>query len=94
MNIQPLYDKIIIKAIHSAETTDSGIIVREVKKPNSGKVLAIGHGKEQKDGTLRPLKVQVGDIVMYPVGAGMKITVEKEDYLVMTEVDVIGIIMN
>ena len=72
MKLQPLGDRIVVKRLASEEKTAGGILLPDTakNKPQRGKVLAVGPGKQLKDGTRRPLQVKVGDTVLFTTWAG------------------------
>ena len=95
MNIQPLEDRIVVKPAKAEEKTKGGIILPEVakEKPQEGKVLAVGQGKTLSNGTLKPMKVKVGDKVLYGKYTGTEImTRDGEEVLIMNEEDVFAIL--
>ena len=93
MNLKPLGDRLIVKAIEEDETTASGIVLPDTakEKPQKGKVLAVGEGKWDEDGEKRiPLDVSEGDTVLYSKYGGTEVEVEGEDLLVLRESDVLA----
>src|SRR3989337_946257 len=93
MNLKPLGDRLIVKAIEEEETTASGIVLPDTakEKPQRGKVLAVGEGKWAEDGDKRiPLAVAEGDEVLYSKYGGTEVEVEGEDLLVLRESDVLA----
>jgi chaperonin GroES len=93
MNLKPLGDRLIVKAIEEDETTASGIVLPDTakEKPQRGKVLAVGDGKWDEDGAKRiPLDVGEGDEVLYSKYGGTEIVVEGDDLLVLRESDVLA----
>jgi chaperonin GroES len=94
MKIRPLYDRIVVKRIDEQETTRNGIVIPDSakEKPQEGEVLAVGHGKRLKDGTLVPLDVKVGDRVLFGKYSGTETKVVGTEYIVMREDDVLGIL--
>ena len=93
MNLKPLGDRLIVKAIEEEETTVSGIVLPDTakEKPQKGEVLAVGDGSWDEDGEKRiPLDVAEGDEVLYSKYGGTEITVEGEDLLVLRESDVLA----
>ena len=93
MNLKPLGDRLIVKAIEEEETTASGIVLPDTakEKPQRGKVLAVGEGKWDEDGDKRiPLDVAEGDEVLYSKYGGTEVEVEGEDLLVLRESDVLA----
>jgi chaperonin GroES len=93
MNLKPLGDRLIVKAIDEDETTASGIVLPDTakEKPQKGTVLAVGDGKWDEDGDKRiPLDVAEGDTVLYSKYGGTEVEVEGEDLLVLRESDVLA----
>ena len=93
MKLQPLGDRLIVKAIEEEETTASGIVLPDTakEKPQRGKVLAVGDGKWDEDVAKRiPLDVAEGDEVLYSKYGGTEIVVEGDDLLVLRESDVLA----
>jgi chaperonin GroES len=93
MKLTPLGDRLIVKAIEEEETTASGIVLPDTakEKPQRGKVLAVGEGKWDDDGSKRiPLDVDEGDEVLYSKYGGTDIVVEGDDLLVLRESDVLA----
>jgi chaperonin GroES len=93
MNLKPLGDRLIVKAIEEDETTASGIVLPDTakEKPQRGKVIAVGDGKWDEDGEKRiPLDVGEGDEVLYSKYGGTEIVVEGDDLLVLRESDVLA----
>ncbi|MDB5226270.1 MAG: molecular chaperone GroES [Bacteroidota bacterium] len=95
LNIQPLADRVVVKANEAETTTKSGIIIPDSakEKPQKGEIVAIGEGKYgEQSGTLIPLKVKVGDTVLYGKYSGTEISIEGTDYLIMRESDILAIV--
>ena len=94
IKIQPLGDRLIIKAVEPKEVKKSGIIIPETakEKPQEGEVVAVGKGKTNEDGKLIPMEVKTGDIVLYGKYSGTEIKINDEEYLIMREEDVLGIV--
>ena len=93
MNLKPLGDRLIVKAIEEEETTASGIVLPDTakEKPQRGKVLAVGEGRFDDDGDKRiPVDVDEGDEVLYSKYGGTEINVEGDDLLVLRESDVLA----
>ena len=93
IKIQPLGDRVIIKALEPKETRKGGIIIPETakEKPQEGLVVATGKGKTE-DGKLVPMEIKTGDTVLYGKYSGTEIKINDEEYLIMTESDVLGIV--
>ncbi len=92
--IQPLQDRVIVKPKEAEETTKGGIILPDTakEKPIEGTIVAAGEGKVAENGTITKLTVKVGDVVLYGKYSGTEIKVEGEDYLIMRESDIYGIV--
>jgi chaperonin GroES len=94
-NIKPLYDRVVVKPVEEAEEkTPSGIIIPDTakEKPSEGKVVAVGEGRLLENGEVKPLKVKVGDKVIYSKYAGNDIVVNGEDLIILREDDILAII--
>jgi len=94
IKIQPLGDRLIIKAVEAKEIKKSGIIIPETakEKPQEGLVVAVGKGKTNEDGKLIPMEIKTGDTVLYGKYSGTEIKINDEEYLIMREEDVLGIV--
>jgi len=94
MKIRPLHDRILAKRLEEEEKTKGGIIIPDTakEKPIEGEVIAVGNGKILENGEVRPLEVKVGDRILFGKYAGTDIKIEGEEYLIMREEDVLGII--
>ena len=92
MNLKPLGDRLIVKAVEEEEKTASGIVLPDTakEKPQRGKVLAVGDGKFGDDNERVPLDVNEGDEVLYSKYGGTEITVDGEELLVLRESDVLA----
>lgn len=95
-NIKPLYDKVLIQRVESETTTVGGIIIPDSaqEKTQIGIVKAIGQGKFNSDGKLRPLNVKVGDNVLFGKFSGTEIKLEDQEYLIIREEEILGIVTN
>ena len=94
MKIRPLHDRILVQRLEEEEKTKGGIIIPDSakEKPIEGKVVAVGNGKIMENGEVKPLDVKVGDRVLYGKYAGTEVKIGGEEYLIMREDDVLGII--
>ena len=95
MKIQPLGDRILVKALEAEEKTKGGIVLPDTakEKPQEGKVVAVGKGKVNQDGKLIALEVKVGDRILYGKYSGTEIsTKDGEDFLIMREEDVVAVV--
>ena len=94
MNFRPLHDRVLVKRIESEEKTTGGIIIPDTAKvkPMEGEIVAIGSGTRNESGSLIPLDVKAGDRILFGKWSGTEIKVGGQDYLVMKESDIMGII--
>jgi chaperonin GroES len=94
MNIRPLQDRILVQPILEKEVRKGGIIIPDSakEKPIEGRVKAVGKGKVGDDGKPVKLEIKVGDKVLYSKYGGTEIKIDGEDYLLMREDDVLGVI--
>jgi chaperonin GroES len=92
MNLKPLGDRLIVRAVEEEAATPSGIVLPDTakEKPLKGRVLAVGDGKLEDDGRRIPLDVAAGDEVVYSKYGGTEIVVDGEDLLVLRESDVLA----
>ncbi|HWH12541.1 MAG TPA: co-chaperone GroES [Solirubrobacteraceae bacterium] len=92
MNLKPLGDRLIVRAIDEEETTASGLVLPDTakEKPQKGRVIAVGDGKLDDDGKRIPLDVSEGDEVLYSKYGGTEIKVNGEELLVLRESDVLA----
>jgi chaperonin GroES len=93
-NIVPLNEKIVVKRLEAEEKTAGGIVLPDSakEKPKQGKVLSLGEGKLLENGKRAPFQVKEGDRVLFTSYAGNEVTIEGEEYLIMTEDDVLAIV--
>lgn len=96
MNIRPLHDRLIVKRFDEEEKSKGGIIIPDSakEKPQQGEVLAVGNGKVFEDGRKLPLEVKKGDRVLFGKYSGTEIKVDGNDYLMLKEDDILGVIEN
>ncbi len=95
MNIKPLHDNIIVKQFEEEKITKSGIVIPDTskgEKKEQGEIVAIGSGRVNEKGEVRPLEVKVGDKIIFSKYSPSEIKIEGEEYLVMKESDVLAII--
>lgn len=94
IKIQPLGDRVIVKAIEPKEVKKGGIIIPDTakEKPQEGEIIAVGKGKIADDGKLVAMEVKAGDRVLYGKYSGTEIKINDEEYLIMREEDVLGIV--
>jgi len=93
MNLRPLHDRIIVKRLEEENKTAGGILIPETakEKPQKGEIIAVGKGKKAEDGKVTPIDVKVGDKVLFGKYAGTEIKIEGQEYLIMREDDILGV---
>ena len=93
IDFAPLHDRIVVRRIHEQETTSGGLIIPDTakEKPQEGEVLAVGKGKMER-GEVIPLDLKVGDRVLFGRYAGNEIVLHGEEYLIMREEEVLGVL--
>ena len=94
MNIRPLQDRLVVKRLAEEEKTKGGIIIPDSakEKPVEGEVIAVGNGKFNDDGKLRPLDVKKGDRVLFGKYSGTEVRIDGVEHLILREEEVLGII--
>ena len=94
MKIRPLQDRVIVKRVQEEEKSKGGIIIPDTakEKPQEGKVIAVGKGKVDDNGKLRPLDVKAGDRILFGKYSGSEIKLDGEEHLNLREDDILGII--
>lgn len=94
MDLRPLADRVIVKAIEAEEKTKGGIVLPDTAKerPQEGEVLAVGPGRRLEDGSLVPPAVKVGDRVLYSKYGGTEVKLGGEEYLILREDDILGVL--
>jgi len=94
VNVRPLGDRVLVKPLDPAETKKGGIIIPDTakEKPQEGEVVALGTGKRDEDGKVIDFTVKKGDKVLISKYGGTEIKIEGDNYLIMREDDILGII--
>ncbi len=94
MRLRPLQDRILVQRMEEETKTKGGIIIPDTakEKPAEGKVVAVGNGKINDKGERIALEVKEGDRILFGKYAGTEVKIEGEEYLIMREDDVLGII--
>ena len=94
MAVKPLGDKILVKRLEPEQKTAGGIVLPDTakEKPKEGKVISVGSGKMLDSGKQVPFQVKKGDRVLFSSFAGTEIKIEGEEYLIMSEEDILAII--
>ena len=87
----PLADKLVLRPIVQEEVLSSGIVIPDTakEKPNQGEVIAVGPGRKDDNGKLIEMDISVGDRVLYAKYTGQEIKVENEEYIVLSERDIL-----
>ena len=94
VTIQPLGDRVLVKPIEQKEMKKGGIIIPDTakEKPQEGKIISAGRGKTAEDGKLIPMEVKAGDRILYGKYSGSEIKIDDEEYLIMHQEDILGIL--
>ena len=94
MEFIPIRDRVLVKKIEDELKTKSGLQLSDdiKERPTKGVVLAVGNGKVNNDGTLLPMVIEVGDTILYPKYAGHPVKLQFEEYLILEESEVLGIV--
>ncbi len=94
LNVRPLHDRILVKRMGEEEKTAGGIIIPDSakEKPQQGKIIATGKGRITEEGKSLPLEVKAGDKILFSKYAGTELKLNGEEYLMMREEDVLGVI--
>ena len=92
--IQPLADRVVVKALDEAEQMRGGLYIPDTakEKPQEGEIVAVGPGKLNDDGNRSPMEVKAGDRVLYGKYSGTEVTVDGDEYLILRESDVLAIV--
>jgi chaperonin GroES len=94
MQIRPLQDRVLIKRVAEEEKTKGGIIIPDTakEKPVEGKVVAVGSGRVDKEGKVRPLDVKKGDRILFGKYSGTEVQLDGEEHLILREEDILAVI--
>jgi chaperonin GroES len=94
MQVRPLHDRVLVKRFLEEEKSKGGIIIPDTakEKPIQGEIIAVGTGRVTDDGKIRPLEVKKGDKVLFGKYSGTEIKIEGDEFLMMREEDILGII--
>lgn len=89
IKMKPLGTRVILEPLQAEEKTQGGIIIPDSakEKPQSGKVVAVGTGSKEE-----PMEVKVGDVVLYGKYSGTEISYDNNDYLIMSQTDILAIV--
>jgi chaperonin GroES len=94
VRVRPLHDRIIVQRIEETEQKVGGIIIPDSakEKPQQGRIVAVGKGRVEKDGKVTPLDVKEGDTVLFGKYSGQEIKLDGDEFLIMREEEVLGVI--
>ena len=94
MTVRPLADRVLVKPLEEGEQIKGGIIIPDTakEKPQEGKVISVGPGKMTESGDKIAMNVKVDDKVLYGKYAGTEVSLDDEDYMIMSESDILAII--
>ena len=94
MYFRPLHDRVLVRRIDAEEKTAGGIIIPDTakEKPQEGEIVAAGPGARNETGQLLPLDVKTGDRVLFGKWSGTEVKIEGQDYLIMKESDLLGVV--
>jgi len=94
VKIRPLYDRIVVKRIEQQEQLQGGLYIPDSakEKPQEGEVISVGKGKSNDEGKVFPLDVKAGDKILFGKYSGTEIKIDGEEFLIMREEEVLGII--
>jgi chaperonin GroES len=94
MQVKPLADRVLIKALEASEMKKGGIIIPDTakEKPQQGEVMEVGSGRVTDDGKTIPLEVKKGNKVLYGKYSGTEVTIDDVEYLIMRESDILAVI--
>ena len=96
MNFRPLHDRVVVSRLEEDTKSAGGIIIPDTaaEKTSTGKVIAVGPGAQNEEGTITPLDVKKGDKVLIGKWSGTEVKIDGEDLLIMKESDIMGVIEN
>ena len=94
MKFRPLHDRVVVKRLESDTKTKGGIIIPDTakEKPQEGEVIAVGAGARDESGKIIALDVKAGDRVLFGKWSGTEVKIEGQDFLIMKESDIMGIV--
>jgi chaperonin GroES len=94
MKFRPLHDRVVVRRVEGENKTAGGIIIPDTakEKPQEGEIIAVGPGARDEQGKIVALDVKAGDRILFGKWSGTEVTMEGQDYLIMKESDIMGII--
>jgi len=95
IKFRPLQDRLLVKRLTEEEKTKGGIIIPDSakEKPQQGEVISTGNGKLLDSGKIQPLDVKIGDKILFSKYSGSDVKIEDEEFIIMREDDVLGVMM-
>ena len=96
MNFRPLYDRILVKRVDAEEKTPGGLIVPDSakEKPREATVIAVGAGRQNKDGSVREVSLSVGDVILFGKFTGDEIKLDGIEHIILREEDILAVVEN
>jgi chaperonin GroES len=94
MKVRPLYDRVLVRRVAEEEKTKGGIIIPDTakEKPSEGEVVAVGTGKVNEKGAMRPLEVKKGDRILFGKYSGNEIKLDGVEHIILREDEILGVI--
>ena len=94
MKVRPLQDRVLVRRVAEEEKTKGGIIIPDSakEKPAEGEVIAVGSGKVDEKGKVRPVSVKKGDRILFGKYSGNEIKIDGVDHLILREDDILGVL--
>jgi len=94
LNIRPLHDRVLVRRIEETETIRGGIIIPDSakEKPQQGEVVGVGDGKLLDDGERAAIDVKIGDRILFGKYSGAEVKIAGEEYLVVREDEILGVL--
>lgn len=94
MKVRPLGDRLLVQRLEAEDKTKGGIVLPDTakEKPKEGKVISVGKGRTNDEGKTIPLSISEGDKILFSSYAGTDIKIEGEEYMILKEEDILGII--
>ena len=94
MGFKPLHDRVLVERVEAEQKTAGGIIIPDSaqEKPQQGKVVSVGTGTANDNGSVTPLTVKEGDTILFGKWSGTEIKLEGKEYIIMKESDILGIL--
>ncbi|MEI7606847.1 MAG: co-chaperone GroES [Rhodospirillaceae bacterium] len=95
MKFRPLHDRVVVKRLESDQKTKGGIIIPDTakEKPQEGEIIAAGPGRRDESGNIIALDVKAGDRILFGKWGGTEVKIDGEEFLIMKESDIMGIIV-